>query len=155
VPHQLQGAGAVNYNWFSPMGITITNPMSANAFVTLNGDANIYLKATDAIGCEGRDSIFIKVYNGPNYYVPNSFSPNGDGLNDIFRAIPVGMSNTVYFRVFNRLGQLVFETNQWLKGWDGTFKGKPQPTGTYVWMVGGTDKYYKKVEMKGMVNLLR
>jgi large repetitive protein len=155
VPHQLQGSGAVNYSWFSPTGVSITNSFSKNAFVTLNDDANIYLTATDAIGCEGRDSIFIKVYDGPNYYVPNAFSPNADGLNDIFRAIPVGMSNTVYFRVFNRLGQLVFETNQWLKGWDGTFLGKPQPNGVYVWTVAGTDRNYKKVEAKGTVNLIR
>jgi gliding motility-associated-like protein len=155
VPHQLQGRGAVNYNWSSPSGLTITNSFSANAFVTLNDDANIYLKASNANGCEGKDSIFIKVYNGPNYYVPNSFSPNGDGLNDIFRAIPVGMSNTVYFRVFNRLGQLVFETNQWLKGWDGTYLGKAQPNGVYVWTVAGTDRNYKKVEGKGTVSLIR
>ncbi len=155
VPHQLQGSGAVNYNWFSPTGVSITNSFSKNAFVTLNDDANIYLTATDAIGCLGKDSIFIKVYNGPNYYVPNAFSPNADGLNDIFRAIPVGMSNTVYFRVFNRLGQLVFETNQWLKGWDGTYLGKPQPNGVYVWTVAGTDRNYKKIEAKGTVNLIR
>ena len=49
----------------------------------------------------------------------------------------------------------MFETNQWLKGWDGTYKGKAQPNGTYVWMVKGTDRDYKKVEMKGTVNILR
>jgi gliding motility-associated-like protein len=153
--HNLKGTGGLNYYWSSPSSSIINFPLSANAIATLNDDATFYLKVTDAIGCEGRDTIFIKTYYGPNYYIPNSFSPNGDGLNDIFRAIPVGMANTVYYRIFNRNGQLVFETNQWLKGWDGTFKGKPQPIGTYVWMVGGTDKYYKKVEMKGTVNLIR
>jgi gliding motility-associated-like protein len=155
LPHQLRGSGGINYSWFSPSGISISNPFAQNTFVTLNNDAQFYLKVTNAIGCEGRDTIFVKVYDGPNYYIPNSFTPNGDGKNDIFRAVPAGIAYTVYFRVFDRLGQLVFETNQWLKGWDGTFKGKPQPIGTYVWMIAGTDKYNKKIEMKGTVNLLR
>jgi large repetitive protein len=154
VPHVLQGSGGLNYTWSSPSGINISNPFSQKAFVTLNDDAQFYLKVTDAIGCEGRDTIFVKVYNGPTFYVPNSFTPNGDGLNDIFRAIPVGIANT-YFRIFNRTGQLMFETTQYLKGWDGTFNGKPQPIGTYVWVVSGTDRDYKKVEMKGTVNLIR
>jgi gliding motility-associated-like protein len=155
IPHQLYGKGGINYEWSSPSGARISNPIVQNPFATLNNDANFYLKVTDAIGCAGYDSIFIKVYNGPTYYVPNAFSPNGDGLNDIFRVIPVGISNTVYFRVFNRFGEVVFETNQWLKGWDGTFKGKPQPSGAYVWMVSGTDRNYKKVEMKGTVMVVR
>jgi gliding motility-associated-like protein len=154
VPHVLMGSGGLNYTWSSPSGINISNPFSQKALVTLNDDAQFYLKVTDAIGCEGRDTIFVKVYNGPTYYVPNSFTPNGDGVNDIFRAIPVGMANT-YFRIFNRNGQLMFETTQYLKGWDGTFNGKPQPNGTYVWIVSGTNRDYKKVEMKGTVNLIR
>jgi gliding motility-associated-like protein len=155
LPHQLRGSGGINYSWFSPTGISFTNSFTQNTFVTLNNDAQFYLKVTNAIGCEGRDTIFIKVYDGPNYYIPNSFTPNGDGLNDIFRAVPAGIAYTTYFRIFDRFGQLMFETNQWLKGWDGTFKGKPQPIGTYVWMIAGTDKYNKKIEMKGTVNLMR
>jgi large repetitive protein len=154
VAHALIGSGGLNYVWYSPAGININNSFLQKAFVTLNDDAQFYLKVTDAIGCEGRDTIFIKVYNGPTFNVPNSFTPNGDGLNDIFRAIPVGIANT-YFRVFNRTGQVMFETSQYLKGWDGTFNGKPQPNGTYVWIVTGTDRDYKKVEMKGTVNLIR
>ena len=155
IPHQLTGTGGLNYSWSSPSGATISNPFSQKAFAILNNDANFYLKVSDAIGCTAFDSIFVKVYDGPTYYIPNSFSPNGDGLNDIFRAIPVGMANTVYFRVFDRYGQLVFETNQWLKGWDGTFNGKPQPIGTYIWTVAGTSRENKKVNMKGSVNIIR
>ncbi|MFC4261809.1 gliding motility-associated C-terminal domain-containing protein [Ferruginibacter yonginensis] len=153
-PFQLQGSGGTRYTWSSPTA-TISNPFAQRPFVTLNNDANFFLKVEDAIGCSGLDSVFVKVYNGPNYYVPNAFSPNGDGQNDIFRPIPVGISNTTYFRIFNRYGELVFETNQWLKGWDGTFKGKPAIAGVYVWMVKGRDKDGKVVEMQGTVNLIR
>ena len=153
-PHQLQGSGATFYEWSSPTA-TINNPLTKNPFVILNDDAVFYLKGTDAIGCVGTDTVFVKVLNGPTYYIPTAFTPNGDGQNDIFRAIPVGFANTTYFRVFNRLGILMFETNQYLKGWDGTYNGKPQPAGVYVWTVAGTDKDFKRVELKGTVNLLR
>ena len=152
--HQLQGSGGTFYEWSSPSA-TILNPTLKNPFVVLNNDANFYLKVSDPIGCEGFDSVFVKVYSGPQYYMPNAFSPNGDGLNDVFRAIPVGISNTTYFRVFNRYGELMFETNQWLKGWDGTYKGKPQPSGAYVWSIKGTDKDKKVVELQGSVMLIR
>ena len=153
-PHQLQGSGATSYEWSSPTGI-ILNPFVKNPFATLNNDAVFYLKGTDQIGCIGLDTVFIKVLNGPAYYVPNAFTPNGDGQNDIFRAIPVGFANTTYFRVFNRYGLLLFETNQYLKGWDGTYNGKLQPNGVYVWTVAGIDKDFKRVELKGTVNLIR
>jgi gliding motility-associated-like protein len=153
-PHQLQGSGAAFYEWSSPTAI-INNPIIKNPFTVLNDDAVFYLKATDAIGCVGSDTVFVKVLNGPAYYVPNAFTPNGDGQNDIFRAIPAGLANTTYFRVFNRYGVVMFETNQYLKGWDGTFNGKPQPAGVYVWMIAGTDKDFKKIALKGTVNLIR
>ena len=154
-PHQLHGTGGLHYSWTSPSGVNISNATLQHASVTLNNDANFYLTVKDAVGCEGRDTIFVKVLEGNTYHIPNSFTPNGDGLNDIFRAVPAGMANTQYFRVFNRLGQLIFETNQYLKGWDGMFKGKPQPNGTYVWMVKGTDKNNETVELHGTVNIIR
>ena len=152
--HQLHGSGGINYIWSSPTA-TINNPNSQDPTVILSTDANIYLKVTDAVGCVGYDSLFIKVYDGPTYWVPSAFSPNGDGLNDIFRVIPSGIATTIYLRVFNRYGELVFETNQWLKGWNGTYNGKPQPNGAYVWTVSGIDRDNKRVIMKGTVILIR
>jgi gliding motility-associated-like protein len=110
---------------------------------------------TDIAGCVGSDTVFVKVYDGPAYYVPNAFSPNGDGLNDVFRPVPVGMTTTEFFRVFNRFGDIIFETNKWLRGWDGTYLGRTQPTGTYVWVVKGKDRNGKTVEAKGTVVLIR
>jgi gliding motility-associated-like protein len=155
-PLQLNASGGLVYEWTTSNGnVSLSNSFIKNPKATFINDAALYLKVSDAVGCVGYDSIFVKVYNGPTYYVPNAFTPNGDGVNDIFRAIPVGMANTVYFRIFNRFGELLFETNQFLKGWDGTFKGKPQPNGVYVWVVAGTDRNFKKVEIKGTVNLIR
>ncbi len=152
-PHQLLGSGGVAYDWLPAYPLNLAS--IANPLATLDHDQQFTLTVTDDIGCIGHDTMFVRVYPGPAYHVPNAFSPNGDGLNDIFRVVPAGISNTEWFRVFNRFGQLVFETNQWLKGWDGTFKGKKQPMGNYVWMLKGTDKNGKVIEMKGTVLLIQ
>jgi len=67
----------------------------------------------------------------------------------------VGISNMEYFRVFNRWGQLVFQTSIMGRGWDGTIGGRPQATGTYVWMVKGTDFTGKVIVKKGTAILIR
>ena len=126
-----------------------------HAHVVLNHDQLFYLETRDIGGCKGYDTVFVKVYEGPEYYIPNSFTPNGDGINDIFRAIPVGIANTEYLKIYDRMGKLIFETNRWLRGWDGNYQGRKQPTAAYVWMVKGTDKYGKVIEKKGTVLLLR
>ena len=154
IPHQLYGSGGGNYLWTSPTA-NVLSPLIKNPKAIINNDAVFYLKVTDGVGCAGFDTVFVKVYDGPKYYIPNAFTPNGDGVNDIFRPIPVGISNTVFFRVFNRYGELVFETNQYLKGWDGSYKGKPQPNDVYIWMISGTDRNFNKVNEKGTVNLIR
>lgn len=152
-PHQLLGSGGANYLW-SPAG-PLNNPFIANPLAILYNDTYFHVQVTDAIGCTASDDVFIKVYEGPNYYVPNAFSPNGDGLNDVFRPIPVGIQSTEYFRVFNRYGELMFQTNKWLEGWDGMFKGKKAESGTYVWTIKGLDKNGRVVEMKGTVILVQ
>lgn len=152
-PHQLMASGGVSYVW-SPVG-PLDNPFIQNPKAILSNDTYFTVVVTDVAGCSASDGVFIKVYDGPEYYVPNAFTPNGDGLNDVFRPIPVGMRSTDYFRVFNRIGQLVFESHTFMEGWDGTFKGKKADQGTYVWAIKGYDVNGRPVEMKGTVILLR
>ncbi len=155
-PHQLMatggGAGA-SFNW-SPAG-PLNNPFIANPLAILSNDTYFSVLVTDSIGCSETDYVFVKAYEGPTYYLPNTFTPNGDGLNDIFRPIPVGIRSTDYFRVFNRFGQLMYQTKEWMQGWDGTQKGKQALAGTYVWMIKGIDKNGAVVEMRGTVILMR
>lgn len=152
-PHQLLGSGGTNYVW-SPAG-PLNNPFIAKPLATLYNDTYFTVLVTDSIGCTASDGVFIKVYEGPMYYVPNAFTPNGDGLNDVFRPIPVGIKSTTSFRVFNRFGELMFQTNKWLEGWDGMYKGKKALGGTYTWMIKGIDKNGKVVEMSGTVILIQ
>lgn len=153
LPHQLFASGGVQYLW-SP-GNLLDSATKSNPVAILQSDTRFTLMVTDNGGCIGYDTIYIKVYKGPAYYLPNAFTPNGDGMNDVFRAIPPGIVSTEYFRVFNRFGQMIFETNQYMKGWDGTYLGKPQPNGAYVWVIKGIDKFGKVVESRGVVMLLR
>jgi gliding motility-associated-like protein len=153
--HQLRATGnnATDFVW-SPV-TALDNPFIANPLATLYSNTWFYVHATDAIGCTDDDTVFIKVYEGPNYYLPNAFSPNGDGLNDVFFPTPVGISSTEYFRIFDRYGALVYQTREWMQGWDGKLKGKPAALGTYVWMIKGINVNGSVVEMKGTVILIR
>ncbi len=94
-------------------------------------------------------------FAGINIYVPRVFSPNGDGTNDVLKPILVGIANFHYFSVYNRWGNLIFTTQDPNAGWDGRFKGVPQPVETYLWMAEGIDNKGKRVIQKGMVSLVR
>ncbi len=153
VPQQLRASGGVSYVW-SPAG-PLDNPYIANPKATLTGDALFTVEVKDAVGCVGYDTLIIKTFADITFYVPNAFSPNGDGLNDIFRPIASGIPVLEWFRVANRYGEMVFETNQFNKGWDGTYKGKPQPIGNYVWWLRGKTSSGRVIEMKGNVVLIR
>jgi gliding motility-associated-like protein len=89
--------------------------------------------------------------------IPTGFTPNGDGLNDVFRVVGLKYQDLVDFRVYNRWGQQVFYTNNYKDGWDGTFNGVKQDMGTYFYTIivarpggAGNDIVYK-----GEVTLIR
>ncbi len=109
-------------------------------------------------GCEVSDTGYISLCNG-RIFMPNAFSPNEDGLNETFK--PITSDPTVEFRmmIFDRLGQMIFETNDIHNGWDGTTKGDPCPVGNYVWRIDyqgqGTDSPGKKGSEVGTVMLVR
>jgi gliding motility-associated-like protein len=83
-------------------------------------------------GCDSHSKILIRRFAGPELYIPTAFSPNGDGLNDVLRVFPVGIRTFHFFAVYNRYGQVLFQTTDYSKGWDGTVNGKKAEPGTYV-----------------------
>src|SRR6185369_13722855 len=126
-----------NYSWTNPS--TLSNPNIANPVATMPAGSigNIYtyvVTASTSAGCQGTATVTLKVYKGPDIYVPSAFTPNGDGKNDRFYPFPVGIKKLNYFRVYNRWGQLLFSTSQLSEGWDGEFGGTRQASGTYVWV---------------------
>jgi gliding motility-associated-like protein len=120
-------------------------------------DPGLYtLQVTDSNDCIGLDSINIIDSVCPQYvYLPNAFTPNGDGKNDIFRPVFAGAASTFRFAVYDRWGRAVFVTTAPGAGWDGTTGGRQQPAGTYVWEC--VYQLYKEPErmQRGTVILIR
>ena len=102
------------------------------------------------------DYVTIRVSQvGPDILVPSGFTPNGDGKNDIARPATPGISQLKYFSIYNRLGELIFTTSTIGEGWNGQFKGKPQPPGTYVYQAEGLDYEGNTIYRKGTIVLIR
>ena len=154
-PLQLNGTGPVETFMWSP-STGLNDPNIPNPVAILSENQQYVLKIISGAGCTATDTIDVFVYKvKPGIYVPNSFTPNGDGLNDIFRPILIGMKKLNYFRVFNRSGQLMYSTSIEKQGWDGTYKGAPQDAAVFVWTVEGIDYQGKTVFEKGSVTLVR
>ena len=151
-PLRLFARGGDSYRWSPSDGLD--NPNSDNPTATLQKDIRYILTASSPFGCETSDTIFVKVYKGPDIYLPNAFTPNGDRVNNVFRPIAPGLKSIDVFQIFNRYGQIVF-SGRASEGWNGDFNGVKQPTGTYVWIVRGIDYLGKQHLRKGMVTLIR
>lgn len=152
-PIQLHATGGITYQWAPPFGLN--NPNIPDPIAILSKDQTYYLTAFTPQGCSSTDTITIKVYKGPELYVPNAFSPNNDDLNDVFKVIAVGIIEFKYLRIYNRWGQQVFQTADSNRGWDGTFKGKKQPPDVYVWITSARDFKGNIISRKGFVMLVR
>jgi gliding motility-associated-like protein len=87
--------------------------------------------------------------------IPNAFSPNGDGTNDIFKIANFTNQKLVEFKVFNRWGTILFTTEDPSSGWDGTFKGKDEPFGVYGYVIRIAYPQNIVETYKGTVTLLR
>jgi gliding motility-associated-like protein len=149
----VNNSGFTMFSWTPPQGLndrSIRNPV-----VRIDQSTTYTVVAATPGGCEAAASIAIKVYRASDIFVPNAFTPNGDGHNDVLRAIPVGIKEFSYFAVFDHWGQQVFFTANAAAGWDGTFKGQRQEVGVYVWMAGGINYNGDKLARKGTVILIR
>ena len=154
-PVQLNANGPDDciYVWTPSLGLN--NPVIENPVATLDKDQLYQLDALSKEGCDSRSRINIRRYKGPELYVPTAFTPNNDGLNDILKVFPVGISTFHFFAVYNRLGERLFYTTDYNRGWDGSYKGMPQDPGAYVIIASATDYKGKKMTEKKSVILLR
>ncbi|MBS1513107.1 MAG: gliding motility-associated C-terminal domain-containing protein [Bacteroidetes bacterium] len=153
-PLQLNATGSTNYAW-SPAQ-WLSNAAVSNPVALPQNDILYSVRVSNAAGCFDTDTIHVHVFTlDAGIYLPNAFTPNGDGVNDYFRPILIGMQSLSSFAVYNRLGQLVYNNTDTKTGWDGMFGGKPQDSGTYVWFAEGIDYKNHKVKKKGYVVLIR
>ena len=134
------GSPPFNYQWLGDTLSILSCTSCASPTLRPFNDTFYFLSITDANGCTALDSIAIRVLKDRNVYIPNAFSPNGDGRNDTFYPQSRKSEEVAVFRVFTRWGELVFETtdvftNDSRNGWDGRFKGRPVPAGVHTYMV--------------------
>lgn len=138
--------GFSKYNW-SNGAITET--------ATLSDIGKYFLSVSDKKGCKGIDSIILINKGCIPFQIPNAFTPNGDNKNDIFRPLITQKFTNYLFRVYNRFGQIVFETEDVFAGWNGTILGRKQPTGAYVYLIKFNDFDNTPFQHSGTLLLIR
>jgi gliding motility-associated-like protein len=148
----------ITYQWSPSIGLSsssIANPVGL--YSALVNDSIVYtVKGTIPEGCFAEDKITIKVFKtAPDIFVPTAFTPNNDFKNDVLRAVPVGIKQFLYFRMYNRWGQMIFQTTDAQKGWDGNINGLLQTSGTYIFTTEGIDYTGKIIFRKGTTVLIR
>lgn len=127
------------YSWSSEMGSTFANADSSNTIVMVSSNTDVTetltVVVTDENGCTGEASIDFEIL-GATFDIPNAFTPNGDSTNDVFGLITNATTvNNFSCKIFNRWGDLVFETNNHLEFWDGTKDDNALSSDVYVYLL--------------------
>jgi len=142
------GSGYENYLW---------NTGDTTSAIQIDIEGLYSVLITSNQSCKSTDSVTI-LWGQSSFYLPNAFTPNGDGLNDEFKPVQrYDYVNTFHMSIFNRWGAMIFETSDINLGWDGTHKGNPAYQGTYVYKIVYTawpNKEEQQVET-GVVTLVR
>jgi gliding motility-associated-like protein len=161
---------AVQLNAISGQGITIWKWSPADGLSCVNCPSPIatpkrttayIVQATNQYGCTAADTVFVKLICDQNRLrIPNAFTPDNNGKNDVFYVKGTGASLIKSFRIYGRWGEIVFEkqnvyVDDRSAGWDGNINGKPAPPGGYVYMVELVCDTGELFELKGSVLLLR
>jgi len=149
----------VSLDWNPSNTLSCSNCLTPVAKPTIT--TKYSLTATNDGGCATTDSIRIQVIcNGANFFVPNSFSPNGDGVNDHFIINGIGLNVIPSITIYNRWGQIVFQksnfaANSSADAWDGTFNGQPAPSDVYVYTIQILCDNATLIPYHGNVTLIR
>lgn len=140
-----------HYTWSPASGLISTGTLSP-VTIPMTHNTVYTLTVTSTDGCTVSKDIPVKVYRP--FRMPNAFSPNGDGINEVFRIPSGSLLQLIDFAVFDRWGNKVFSTTEINTGWDGTYKGQPANAGTYVFVIKGIIDDNNTV-IKGTVELIR
>lgn len=152
---QLHAEGAA-HNWLWLPVTFLDDPVSPSPFTEPKEDIVYELIGMDEYGCRDTAEVKIRVEYASNTFIPSAFTPNGDGLNDYFNIANMKYERLLEFKVFNRYGQLVFESADGKTGWDGTINGEPAATDTYFYLIRVVVPFENEPRLfKGDITLLR
>ncbi|HEY4966365.1 MAG TPA: PKD domain-containing protein, partial [Puia sp.] len=149
----------VSLNWTPSNTLSCANCLTPLATPTKT--TKYVLTAVNDGGCATMDSIRVQVIcDGANFFVPNTFSPNGDGVNDNFVVNGVGLNVIPSITIYNRWGQIVFQKSNFApnvpsEGWDGTFNGQPAPPDVYIYTIQILCNNATLIPYHGNVTLIR
>jgi len=148
--------GGVSYKWDFGDGDTLRTSSMAPVSHIFNatGTYNVCLIAFNSNGCSDTSCQLVSAIVVPLVDVPNAFSPNNDGVNDLISVKGYGIAN-MSWNIYNRWGQLVFRSSNLSSGWDGRFKGQLQPQDVYAYILNVTFTDNTQYTKKGDINLLR
>jgi len=143
-------------NWTPSTGLS--NPHSHNPQASPQETTTYTVSILDSTGCPKMASVTVYVLskecNTKDVFVPNTFTPNGDGENDILY-VRSNELEELYFAVYNRWGQLVYETSDITKGWDGTYKGMKADPAVFAWYLRAKCHNGDELTKKGNTTLIR
>jgi gliding motility-associated-like protein len=142
-----------SYLWSPGTGLSDSLSYAPMATITAEQQYNVSVKVKS--GCITTDTVLVRVFKGYSIFVPNMFTPNGDGINDKVSVNMIGIKELKFFRIFNRAGKKVFETTSAGNGWDGTVNGVLQPLDSYMWVAEGESIQGGLIRERGMVTLIR
>lgn len=148
----LYSTGGITYLWAPPTGLDFTSIPSPIASPDTTTTYKVII--TDSTGCVREGNVTVYVFT-PEIIIPKAFSPNGDGLNDTFSPIYLAIADMYIFRIYNRWGEVIFETDDVNTGWDGTYKGVPQEIGTYIYYIKAKTVEGVDIEIKNNMALIR
>jgi len=151
-PMHLNGIGTGTLTWIYGNGIICSVCPNTQIFPTYSGYYTIL--ATNDYGCTMTDNVYITITKDHNIYIPNTFTPNGDGLNDVFGVKGTGIIN-FELNVFDRWGENIFQSTDIQKMWDGTYKGGLCKNDTYAYLLHYTSLDGKTHTKTGHVTLLK
>jgi gliding motility-associated-like protein len=138
-------------------GITYTVNGFTDTSVRINAEGSYTITATDIYGCQRNFTSIVIKQNCSDCiaFIPSAFTPNNDGLNDIFRPRLYCALSRFHFSIYNRWGKKIFETNDTNKAWDGIYNGQKLPVGSYVYLIDYTTLPGIKKTNKGVITLIR
>ncbi len=145
----------VSYHWIPNTNLLCDTCPKTTAII--NNDITYIVLVTDSNQCVAKAEVNFRVASSCDktlIYIPNAFSPNGDGKNDVF-LVRSNILKTSYLLIYDRWGNKVFESNDILIGWDGTYKGQPAQVDAYGYYFEGECFQEDKIVLKGNVTLLK
>jgi gliding motility-associated-like protein len=119
-------------------------------------DTAFYVQYISGVCKSLLSKVVIKTLENSSIYIPNSFTPNADGVNDFLKVLTIGNIQLEYFSIYNRYGETIFKSTDINKGWDGSFKANKVENGVFIWVVKARDKFTNKIiQQHGTVLLIR